>query len=288
MKCPHCLVEFYDEKEIIFLGQDSEHEWAIEKYNCPNPKCRKNIYFLINGKFGFSAINGRFYEENISERELVRPRGSARPPVPTEVPKHIANDYEEACLVLPDSPKASAALSRRALQALLRNAAGIASKNADFSLLLINKLQNSNIEIKYSTQDNVDVNQLIIDLGIVNEFNQHIQQINEHIQNVRYRYKNLNILCKENVLTIINDLPIRESYRSSANALRVHNDCNAQFQADMQAIHDQYDSAISMCTIATLLSGGLASPCYLYAVVNAIFQTSFAIDRHKFCELNNQ
>ena len=164
----------------------------------------------------------------------------------------------------------------------------ITSKNADFSLLLINKLQNSNIEIKYSTQDNVDVNQLIIDLGIVNEFNQHIQQINEHIQNVRYRYKNLNILCKENVLTIINDLPIRESYRSSANALRVHNDCNAQFQADMQAIHDQYDSAISMCTIATLLSGGLASPCYLYAVVNAIFQTSFAIDRHKFCELNNQ
>ena len=51
---------------------------------------------------------------------MVRPRGSSRPPCPLEVPKGIAEDYNEACLVLPDSPKASAALSRRALQHLLR------------------------------------------------------------------------------------------------------------------------------------------------------------------------
>jgi len=39
----------------------------------------------------------------------------------------MAEDYGEACLVLRDSPKASAALSRRCLQAVLREKAGIKS-----------------------------------------------------------------------------------------------------------------------------------------------------------------
>ena len=46
--------------------------------------------------------------------------GSNRGPVPPEVPKSIAADYVEACQVLPLSAKASAALSRRCLQAMLQ------------------------------------------------------------------------------------------------------------------------------------------------------------------------
>jgi len=40
--------------------------------------------------------------------------------VPKEVPSHVATDYNEAALVLGLSAKASAALSRRCLQAVLR------------------------------------------------------------------------------------------------------------------------------------------------------------------------
>jgi hypothetical protein len=40
-------------------------------------------------------------------------------PVPTEIPVLIAQDYVEACNVLPISAKASAALSRRCLQNIL-------------------------------------------------------------------------------------------------------------------------------------------------------------------------
>jgi len=57
------------------------------------------------------------------------PKGSLRPPPPPEVPKDLAEDYTESCLVLPDSPKASAALSRRCLQALLRKAAAVKQGN---------------------------------------------------------------------------------------------------------------------------------------------------------------
>ena len=60
---------------------------------------------------------------------MVVPRGIARMPVPKEVPADIVEDYMEACLVLVDSPKASAALSRRCLQNLLRQAAGVKQGN---------------------------------------------------------------------------------------------------------------------------------------------------------------
>jgi hypothetical protein len=52
----------------------------------------------------------------------VYPPGSSRAPTSTDVPAPIAGDYKEAAIVLPYSPKASAALSRRCLQAVLRQA----------------------------------------------------------------------------------------------------------------------------------------------------------------------
>jgi len=66
-----------------------------------------------------------------SKRFRVWPKGSSRPPLPKEVPSEFASDYEEACLVLPDSAKASAALSRRCLQHVLREVAKV--KHSDLS-----------------------------------------------------------------------------------------------------------------------------------------------------------
>ena len=60
---------------------------------------------------------------------MVYPKASGRPPVPTEVPPEFAEDYTEACLVISDSPKASAALSRRCLQHILRKKAGVKNPN---------------------------------------------------------------------------------------------------------------------------------------------------------------
>ena len=48
------------------------------------------------------------------------PRSRARP-LPKYVPEEIRNNYLEACLILSDSPKASAAMSRRCLQGIVRD-----------------------------------------------------------------------------------------------------------------------------------------------------------------------
>jgi len=61
---------------------------------------------------------------------VIHPKGGvSRKPAAPEVPKVLAEDYNEACLVLADSAKASAALSRRCLQTLLREHAKVKPQN---------------------------------------------------------------------------------------------------------------------------------------------------------------
>ena len=133
MKCPHCLVEFHAEVEWLDIREDKEGNWAIEKYPCPNPDCGKFIIYLVQGDAVYtqpSSGGRRFKHINpVKKRFLVRPKGSNRPPVAPEVPPDFTEDYTEACLVLPDSPKASAALSRRCLQYVLREKAGVKPSN---------------------------------------------------------------------------------------------------------------------------------------------------------------
>jgi hypothetical protein len=59
------------------------------------------------------------------------PKAPSRAPLSPDVPREFADDYLEACLVLADSAKASAALSRRCLQHLLREKARVKHANLD-------------------------------------------------------------------------------------------------------------------------------------------------------------
>nr|WP_256379805.1 DUF4145 domain-containing protein [Chelativorans sp. ZYF759] len=52
------------------------------------------------------------------------PRSRAKPQ-PSYIPASIRADYEEACLILRDSPKASATMARRCLQGIVRDFWGI-------------------------------------------------------------------------------------------------------------------------------------------------------------------
>lgn len=109
MKCPHCLVSFHQQFNNVVLRQDEDYAWSAIHTLCPT--CKKLIIFLVKNYHGTGSPAGTF---------MVYPKGVSRAPLPKDVPDQYAQDYKEACLVLADSPKASAALSRRCLQALLR------------------------------------------------------------------------------------------------------------------------------------------------------------------------
>lgn len=91
------------------------------------PLCKRPIVALQNYK-GSETWNRSFSPAQIShnfswtDARLIWPPVGSRKPLPSEVPKHIADDYGQAALVLTYSEKASAALSRRCLQTLLREA----------------------------------------------------------------------------------------------------------------------------------------------------------------------
>jgi hypothetical protein len=129
MKCPHCLVEFHADVQWGYLGEDADGKLLVELYSCPNPVCHRIIVYLVSGVPTYGADRRLNGVTEVTKRILVYPKGSNRPPVPPQVPQNFADDYIEACVVLPDSPKASAALSRRCLQSVLRDVAKVTPGN---------------------------------------------------------------------------------------------------------------------------------------------------------------
>lgn len=119
MKCPHCLENFHDTWEISELGEKEYLRWRLEQTTCP--ACDRFVMRLRGEPL---------YATSGAEKSwLVYPRATSRAPIDKNVPDEFADDYREATLVLGDSPKASSALSRRCLQHLLREKAGVSHSN---------------------------------------------------------------------------------------------------------------------------------------------------------------
>ena len=113
-KCPHCNVHVQftsvvGNRTTLELRTLDDH---VNLTFAACPACNRLVVGMIN--HNSSADSGC----------LLWPRSTGRPPVPIEVPAHITQDYNEAAAVLALSTKASAALSRRCMQAVLREAGG--------------------------------------------------------------------------------------------------------------------------------------------------------------------
>lgn len=120
MKCPHCITDFHDNETRRVIERDHDGYWGIGYCRCS--ACGRIIIRLFAAQHYYPGTNDF---GNELQSYLVRPKIAGRPPVPAEVPDEFSSDYKEACLVLPDSTKASAALSRRCLQKLIREKIGV-------------------------------------------------------------------------------------------------------------------------------------------------------------------
>jgi hypothetical protein len=118
MKCPHCTIHFHENWFADYLrrGQDllrdklGDAAGAWMYRNCVCPECSEVTIEVTIGA----------NREPLGPWRQIFPIGANRGPVPAEVPANISSDYVEACNVLSISSKASAALSRRCLQNILR------------------------------------------------------------------------------------------------------------------------------------------------------------------------
>ena len=117
--CPHCStgvnIEWFTEMGYRTDPDDPAQGAEIRHGQCP--VCWGVIVKIVRGqgapaKYSYSI-------ERIESEEVVFPKYALRAVEP-EVPDKYKNDFHEACAVLHMSPKASAAVSRRLLQDILR------------------------------------------------------------------------------------------------------------------------------------------------------------------------
>ena len=135
MNCPYCGIKFSLDgvnadnsiprfERISFPGggssrDEGDKEYSITSHKCPD--CRGQIMWL--NELGRTESG----EKDVLSTTLLFPKHPITQ-LPEEVPERFAADFREAHDTLPISPKASAALSRRCLQTLIREKEDILEK----------------------------------------------------------------------------------------------------------------------------------------------------------------
>jgi hypothetical protein len=133
MRCPHCNTAInisWIPTSAYPLGtiRDGQNKGvALQTALCP--ECEGLIVKIIYG-ICCQFPNGEWSIITIKKEEIIYPNSYIRSIEP-EVPSRYADEYKEACAVLNISPKASAALSRRILQTILREEFHINKKSLD-------------------------------------------------------------------------------------------------------------------------------------------------------------
>lgn len=133
-RCPFCehnatiTDENYATSRFQFnLGSKYEHQAVrLMAISCPNPDCREytlsaSVHDHVNSR------PNRWSDLEAKQTWQLIPAAQMRV-FPEYVPAAIVADYREACQVRDLSPKASATLSRRCLQGMIRDFWGVTKK----------------------------------------------------------------------------------------------------------------------------------------------------------------
>ena len=136
MICPNCGIathESFSDWSNREIPDISGSYWSTRVMLCP--ECNRIIIQIKrrpNSSYKFTYIT-------------VQPKNTSRNPIPKEVEGEFANDYMDACKVLADSPKASAALSRRCLQSILREKGEIKQFNEETKKIETTKIKQGDL-----------------------------------------------------------------------------------------------------------------------------------------------
>ena len=125
--CPHCnqpttitINDLAFGSSDLRIDNADGHRRLVNRYIvCPNPECKKTTLELWLYVCIYDDLGNPKAGELLNHWQLI-PSSSAKS-FPDYIPAAILNDYDEACQIRDLSPKASATLSRRCLQGILRD-----------------------------------------------------------------------------------------------------------------------------------------------------------------------
>lgn len=124
MRCPHCGTAAAFEFEgpsAWLIDRFDQNQGGYESAYGYCPECARLVVLLRHGEVvAYESSHSTTYRVvSASSEEVILPRFTSRP-VETEVPEGLRREFTEASAVLSASARASAALSRRILQRILR------------------------------------------------------------------------------------------------------------------------------------------------------------------------
>jgi len=165
-RCPYCnqlatlISDNVDERSHVFNARDQRY-LAIDTVivRCPNEACKEYTLDAVLREVTWSNGN-RISDHSRAALNIwaLKPMSSAKP-LPNYIPKAIQDDYSEACLIGNLSPKASATLSRRCLQGMIRDFFGVVEKT------LYAEIQGVKDKVDGTTWDAIDAVRSIGNIG---------------------------------------------------------------------------------------------------------------------------
>ena len=125
--CPFCnhdtiITEerrHFDSTDLTISNAEGPWRLISQFIVCPNPECKKTTLSVSLHIREVGKLSNPFTGACLHRWHLIP--ASRALTFPNYVPQAIVNDYNEACLIRDTSPKASATLSRRCLQGIIRD-----------------------------------------------------------------------------------------------------------------------------------------------------------------------
>lgn len=128
--CPYCQTQTtiersnLFEKGIIYNENKETKEMLFSIITCPNIECNRATIIMKDYKLDSNPLVGTYRVEPPIKIKRIEPEFNYKH-YPEYIPEQIRQDYEEASKIVSLSPKASATLSRRCLQGMIRDFHGV-------------------------------------------------------------------------------------------------------------------------------------------------------------------
>jgi hypothetical protein len=117
---------------------------------CPNEECREYALFIRIVDTEWNQSTHTYSDKNeVNHAWRLLPESRVRV-FPSYIPQQLLTDYREACLICDKSPKASATLSRRCLQGMMRDFWGVKKAR------LIDEIEAIKDRVDHTTWDAID------------------------------------------------------------------------------------------------------------------------------------
>ena len=162
--CPYCnraqavTEEQYSQEKSFIHNWESVHGeigFIAESIRCANEECNELQLSFQLCEVLPTPIGLQVSESKVIQSWQLLPESSAKPQ-PSYIPKPIVEDYTEACRIRDLSPKASATLSRRCLQGMIRDFCGITGKTLFAEIDALREAVNQGDGVRHVNQDTVE------------------------------------------------------------------------------------------------------------------------------------